>query len=192
MSIPRELALRATDSDYRLQQTPVREIAYLRQPGIDQQSVVVTAQGHQPEVSGRALDVTIDLAAVRPGGLQVIARRGDDAIAVEIDPIAGVVTVELPPAVVERGPDGALLRRADLVPGDVQLHIILDVASIEVMGGAASITDVLVLDQTPWELTLVATDGERTIERLRVHPLDSAGADAQRPVDPEGTLTWQP
>ncbi len=192
MSIPRELSLRVADGDYRLQQTPVREIAQLRQPGIDQQSVVVTEQGHRPEVGGRALDVTIDIAGAQPGGLQVIARRGDDAVSIEIDPTAGVVTVELPPAVAAWEPDGALLRRADLVPGDVQLHILLDVASIEVMGGAASITDVLILDETPWELTLVATDGERVIERLRVHPLESVDAGAQRPVDPEGALTWQP
>lgn len=166
MSIPRELTLRAGTGGYRLAQHPIRELERYRLPGHVAGDVVVTADGHHPGVGGRAIDVDVAGADLRPSGLEVHCRRG----ALQL-----VVSLRADRLAVSGLPFGDDSHRSLDAPrrgtGPTDLRIIIDTASIEVFSGMATISALLPDSGDEWDVDLSAEGGDVAVRRLSVHTL---------------------
>lgn len=173
MSIPREVELRHVGSGYRLMQVPVPELNRHRGQSFVASGVDVGQCLGQPlRLTAATLDVAV---LIRGGGVvSVTCESGGRYVDVRVDLDDHRIATTV-------GGSGAAesIYRADMPPaghatelgGLTRLRILLDVASIEVFAGTATLSVLLVNGAEPWTVTINA-DGIAQVERVESHSLD--------------------
>jgi fructan beta-fructosidase len=190
MSLPRALALVATDAGPRLVQRPVRELESLRGAprhvaarDVAEGAAALAGEG----VRGRALeiDATFEVGpatTAREFGLKVRTGPGEETL-VGVDARAGRLFVDRTRSgqagfhkdFVANGRETAPL---PVEGGRVRLHVFVDWSSVEVFagGGRAAITDQVFPAPASDGVSLFATGGRARLVSLTAWPVGSAWA----------------
>ena len=167
MSIPRELRLRHTDDGPRLAQAPVSELSRYRGRSFVASPVDPGRHLDRPlPPEGLALDLLI---RVRAGaGVEIRCDRGGGRLTVEIDPERNQIGVTR--ALEDPGGPG---HHATLAAGERigPIRVVLDVASVEVFAGTATISCLLPSSHEPWSVSLHSPDDPSGIEQIELHEL---------------------
>ena len=183
MSVPRELALRATPEGPRLVQQPVRELARLRVAhGRVRESAVAAANARLagPRFAGPLLEFEVEFAVQGHGRFGLEVHRGEqERTRIECDPLAGRLVLDrthsgktdFHPAFADR--QEAPLRVRD---GRVRLHVLCDTSSVEVFAndGETVLTALVFPSPTSTGWALFGKSDDTRVARLDVWRLKSA------------------
>ncbi|MEZ5177138.1 MAG: glycoside hydrolase family 32 protein [Acidimicrobiales bacterium] len=169
LALPRELRLVGTGPEVRLVQRPVAELAGWHEPGWSADRLDLgPGEVASVPVSGPALDV--DVGGVATDGVDLRFRRRGGSVRVEVAPGGAEVRVTC----ARDDVDAAPVRAAPTGAGpDDHLRVVLDLASVEVFLGSATITELLPLLDEPWFVTVAgsASVGPVAVGPVSVHPL---------------------
>lgn len=167
MSVPRELALRRSESGYRLAQAPVRELARYRDRSLVASGADVERHLDAPlALAAPALDVVIGVGV----GAVVAVRcnRSGQGVTIRLDREQHQVAV----TVSDKSADEVTYRGL-LAPAEdcTDIRILLDVASVEVFAGIATISILLSNAAEPWSVSIPSAGGASHIEHVELHTL---------------------
>jgi fructan beta-fructosidase len=175
MTLPRELSLTQTPEGIRLRQTPVKELAWLRQPVGTWANLTITDEMSLEGLQGQQLEIIADfeLGTATLFGFDVLAGDNQSTRIAYNVAAQKLIVSRLQSEIKNFNP----IFMAPLMPIDnhIRLHILIDQSSVEIFGndGLLAVTSQVFSSAEKTGVSLFARGGTATLISFEAHTLAS-------------------